>query len=228
MDALFVFIAVAAALVVALTMAAACLWGITALQRRAANSLANIYAGLDLQAVQRPGDVVLLYHTYHGFLVFVVMTPHYATLPYADARRLLRRLLWFNCTWGLLAYCGLIIPVIGAINYLLQRRSIALQFAAHEHNKAAVKMPLPAEESNPYAASATIATSRVPRAPQVEGPSAPSAIFRVGGALLIGIALLSLFGCLVAAIVERTFEPLKALGGVAIIGALGWGLWQRG
>jgi hypothetical protein len=95
----------------------------------ARRSLQRRYTGLDVHETPDEHDVVVTYHTYHGFLAWVTQTPHHVALPPDDARRLLARLCRFNLTWGLVTYGALFIPPLAILNYFAQRRSIAGQEA---------------------------------------------------------------------------------------------------
>jgi len=94
-------------------------FGLRPLQKR--------FMGLDLHDLQRPGDVCFVYHTYRGFLIWFVQEEHQVCAPAADARELLKRLLRFNLTWGMLSYGFLFVPLLATGNYLAQRRSIKEQ-----------------------------------------------------------------------------------------------------
>lgn len=114
--------AVIAAIIVGLFAFAFFLFrGYEYLARRA---LVRRYNGLDVHAVPQAGDVILTYHTYHGFIAWFTQTPHQVALPPDDARKLLGRLLRFNLTWGLVTYGALFIPPLALFNYFSQRRSI--------------------------------------------------------------------------------------------------------
>jgi hypothetical protein len=71
--------------------------------------------------------VRLVFHTYHGVLLWVVQTKHRFRLPPDQARELLWRLHCFNLKWGLLAYLGFVVPLLSYLNYLAQKRSITRQ-----------------------------------------------------------------------------------------------------
>ena len=123
----------------------------------ARRSLRRKYAGLEVHEVRQPGDVILTYHTYHGFLVWFTQTTHQMSLPPNDARKLLGRLLRFNLAWGLCTYGALFIPPLAIANYIAQRRSITDQeadvaLALMDHQTIdAGSAPLPASDGNPYA-----------------------------------------------------------------------------
>jgi hypothetical protein len=118
-------------------------------QRLAERSLKRAYADLNIHTVAGPNDVVLVYHTYHGFLIWHVEAEYRVILPVDDARELLGRLLRFNLSWGLLAKGGILIAPLAIYNYAAQSRSITKQeteaaFAAIQPNMpafAAAKKP---------------------------------------------------------------------------------------
>lgn len=89
--------------------------------------LHRCFEGIQLHEVPEPGDVLLTYHTYRGFLLWVTQDEHRVHAPLADAERLLGRLLRFNLTWGMLSYGLLFIPFLAVGNYYVQRRSIREQ-----------------------------------------------------------------------------------------------------
>jgi hypothetical protein len=89
--------------------------------------LHRCFDGIGLHQDPQPGDVLLVYHTYRGLLLWVTQDEHRVLAPAADAERLLGRLLRFNLTWGMLS-CGLLfIPFLAVGNYYAQRRSIREQ-----------------------------------------------------------------------------------------------------
>jgi hypothetical protein len=96
-------------------------------ERFARKALEQTYEGFDIHTAPRPGDVVLVYHTYHGFLAWHTETTHRVFLPAYAARELLGRLLRFNLTWGLLVHGGVFVPPVAISNYIAQRRSISKQ-----------------------------------------------------------------------------------------------------
>ena len=71
--------------------------------------------------------VEFVFHTYYGFLVFVIQREHRFRLPPDRARELLWNLHKFNLTWGLLAYGMLVIPLLSYGNYLAQKSRIRKQ-----------------------------------------------------------------------------------------------------
>jgi len=99
-------------------------------ERCALRSLERAYAGLGIHTVAVRGDVVLVYHTYHGFLAWTTETAHRVVLPPDDARVLLGRLLRFNLSWGLAVHGGILVPPLAIGNYVAQRHSITRQETA--------------------------------------------------------------------------------------------------
>jgi hypothetical protein len=91
--------------------------------------LAKAYEGIDVHETAQQGDVQFLFHTYHGFLVFFIQTEHRVSCPPDDARELLRRLNWFNLTWGMLSYGMVFVPFLSFFNQRAQNRAIARQEA---------------------------------------------------------------------------------------------------
>ncbi len=73
------------------------------------------------------GRVQVVFHTYSGFLVFVVQREYRFWADPEEARETLWRLHKHNCTRGLFAYGGLIVPLLSYGNYLAQKRSIGRQ-----------------------------------------------------------------------------------------------------
>lgn len=175
----------------------------------ALRSLARKYAGLQVHATPEAGDVTLAYHTYHGFIAWFTQTPHHVSMPPRDARILLRRLLWFNLTWGLFTYGALFIPPLSLWNYFVQRRSIAFQETGNA--SAATVAPAAWDETrqNPYASPQTTMAVR----------SSSRSLFRA----IIGwtcAALCLLFGITtLVCFIRLDFEP--ALGGAFATAVLG-------
>ncbi len=95
--------------------------------RRTGSALEQAFDGIEWHQSPLEGDVVMVYHTYHGFLVWFTQTEHCVSLRPSEAKRLLSRLLRFNITWGLLSYGGLLIAPLALANYWAQRRSIKKQ-----------------------------------------------------------------------------------------------------
>ena len=89
--------------------------------------LAKKYEGIDAHETPTTGDVQFVFHTYHGFLLWVDQTEHRVSCPPDDARTLLRRLHRFNLTWGMLSYGLVFVPFLSFFNYLAQKRAITKQ-----------------------------------------------------------------------------------------------------
>jgi len=92
-------------------------------------ALERSYKDLTAHSVPLVGDVILLFHTYHGLVFWFTQTKHHIALPPDDARVLLGRLARFNLKWGLVTYGALFVPILTVSNYVAQRRSIARQLA---------------------------------------------------------------------------------------------------
>lgn len=89
--------------------------------------LERCFSGIEWRVVPELGDVKFEYHTYRGFLLWWTQTEHQVAAPPNEARRLLKRLLRFNLTWGLLTGMILILPFLAVGNYYAQLRAIARQ-----------------------------------------------------------------------------------------------------
>lgn len=88
--------------------------------------LERCFKGIELHSTPGLGDVSFVYHTYRGLLLWLTQTEHRVIAPRDDAE-LLKRLLQFNLTWGMLSYGLIFIPFVSYCNYLAQRRSIQKQ-----------------------------------------------------------------------------------------------------
>jgi hypothetical protein len=106
-------------------------WGILQgyrwLRRAADAARLRALEGLKVHNGPAPGLVAVVFHTYYGFIVFVVQTEHRFWAPPDDAREALWRLHRFNLSWGMFAYGVLVIPFLSFGNYLAQKRSIGRQ-----------------------------------------------------------------------------------------------------
>ncbi|MHB1561728.1 MAG: hypothetical protein ACYC61_30130 [Isosphaeraceae bacterium] len=100
------------------------------LRRRAEFSQRRAVEGLKIHSGPAPGLVLVVFHTYYGFIAFVTQTEHRFWSTPDDARQALLRLHRFNLTWGMFAYGALLIPLVSFGNYLAQLRSIRRQEAA--------------------------------------------------------------------------------------------------
>jgi hypothetical protein len=94
------------------------------LRRSAQTAQQRIYDGLKIYRAPAWGAVPVVFHTYYGFLAYVIQTEHRFWACPEDARVALWRLHRFNLTWGMLAYGALVIPLLSYGNYLAQKRSI--------------------------------------------------------------------------------------------------------
>ncbi len=95
----------------------------------AERGLARAFEGLAVHTEPRHGDVELKYETYHGFVAWVSCTRVHVWMPSDEARVLLRRLLRFNFTWGLLAAGAALLPLLSLGNYWAQSHCIRKQVA---------------------------------------------------------------------------------------------------
>lgn len=111
------------------------LWFFRRHEDLALRSLKRRYADLEVHSEPLDGDVILTYHTYHGFLAWFTQIPHHVNLPPDDARKLLGRLLRFNLKWGLVTYGAAFVPPLAILNYFAQRRSIAKQVATRSSKR---------------------------------------------------------------------------------------------
>lgn len=103
---------------------ASIIYGLRRYDISAQQTLERQYDDLEIHEVPMPGDVHVVYHTYHGIFGKFTQTRHLATLPPDDARELLRRLFQFNLTrHGFSPWMCLLCY----LNYVAQRRSISRQ-----------------------------------------------------------------------------------------------------
>jgi hypothetical protein len=91
--------------------------------------LRRCFEGIELHETPAEGDVSFVYHTYRGLLFWFTQTEHRVVAPSADAKRLLKRLLRFNLTWGLLTWAVVFVPFFAYGNYVVQKRNIEQQVA---------------------------------------------------------------------------------------------------
>lgn len=104
--------------------------GVRWLRARAEYSQQRATEGLKVHSGPAPGLVLVVFHTYYGFIAFVAQTEHRFWSTPEDARQALLRLHRFNLKWGMFAYGALLIPLVSFGNYLAQLRSIRKQEAA--------------------------------------------------------------------------------------------------
>lgn len=90
-------------------------------------TFANAYDGIAVAKQPFPGSVNLKFHTYHGFLIYVIQTPHNIWAKPVDAMLLLRRLHRFNMTRGFFAYGAVVIPVLSWFNYRSESKRLQEQ-----------------------------------------------------------------------------------------------------
>ncbi len=107
----------------------AVLHGLRGYERVARKALAKRFQDLEIHPTPQPGDVLLVYHTYHGVLPWFTQIEHRVHLPPDRARELLGRLLRFNCIWGLTAHGGLLVLPLSLFNYITQAHSLSSQEA---------------------------------------------------------------------------------------------------
>jgi len=134
------------------------LWLFRWYERLAKRALQRRYEGLAIHDVPEPGDVIVIYHTYHGLFAWLTQTEHHVALSPEDERKLLGRLLKFNLAWGVWGHGAVFVPPLALSNYRKQLRSIADQEAAGALPQTAPRdfqgSPSPTDkpEVNPYAA----------------------------------------------------------------------------
>lgn len=92
--------------------------------------LLRCFEGVDRVNRQEKHDVTFTYHTYRGLLIWCIQDQHIVHAPYMDAKMILKRLLIFNLTWGLLSYGLIFIPFVAVGNYRSQLGSIRQQAEA--------------------------------------------------------------------------------------------------
>jgi hypothetical protein len=97
------------------------------LRRSARAAQQRVYGGLKIYAEPAPGKIPVVFHTYYGFIAYVIQTEHRFWASPEDARVALWHLHKFNLVWGLFAYGARVIPLLSVSNYLAQKRSIDRQ-----------------------------------------------------------------------------------------------------
>jgi hypothetical protein len=90
-------------------------------------TLERLYAEFSDDDTPAADRVEFVFHTYNGFLFYVMQREHRFRLAPDRARELLWRLHKFNLTWGMLAYGVLVIPLLSYGNYLAQKSRIRKQ-----------------------------------------------------------------------------------------------------
>lgn len=94
--------------------------------------LQHCFDGITLRTSPQKGDVSLTYHTYRGVLAWATQEEFAGYTTPQEARTLLKRLLKFNLTWGMLSYGLIFIPLLAIGNYLAQMRSVRIQTESGE------------------------------------------------------------------------------------------------
>jgi hypothetical protein len=201
-------LAVVAAIGVFVGLAVFALFLFRGYERLARGALRRSYAQLAIHDAPRSGDVVLTYHTYHGFVAWFTQATHQVALPPRDARILLGRLLRFNLTWGLLTWGVVFIPPLAILNYFQQRRSIALQGAAGGI-LALANRPGDAPSTAPAVAALPID----------ESVNSSSSFRRFVGWIATGLCAVFAVSTVVC-LATGKFEA--AIGGVLVTALLGW------
>jgi len=87
----------------------------------------RVYDGIVFQSVPKPDTVLVTFCTYDGFLAWVTETTHHGYATADDARLLLRRLHYYNLTWGLFCYGMIFVPFISFFHYRQQMKAIDRQ-----------------------------------------------------------------------------------------------------
>jgi hypothetical protein len=192
--------AIAGGVALLLVLGALALWLFRSYERAAAKALERAYAGLDIHIAPSSGDVVLTYHTYHGFIAWGTETTHRVVLPPEDARELLGRLLRYNLTCGMTSHGMVFVPLLAISNYMAQRSSISRQ-----------------EASVAFARDDREATEVVVQ--ELVRGSRPSLLRRVFGWL--AAALCILFAVSTIALLV-TWQIEASIGGALLTGLFGW------
>jgi hypothetical protein len=86
-----------------------------------------LFDNSDISQHNSAGRVEVVFHTYYGLVAFVTQTEYHFWADPEEALRILWKLHKYNCTWGLLAYGAVVIPLISYANYIMQKRSIRHQ-----------------------------------------------------------------------------------------------------
>ena len=96
-------------------------------ESHAINAQAAVLDGLETSFFESPGSVKVIFHTYHGVLMWFTQTEWKFYAPPDVARIALNRLHAYNSRWGALAQGALFIPFVSLLNLWIQRRSVARQ-----------------------------------------------------------------------------------------------------
>ncbi len=167
-------------------------------ERLARRALKRAYADLELHPAKVSGTVRVVYHTYHGFLLWYTETEHRAILPLDEATELLGRLLRFNLSWGMVARGGIFIAPLAVYNWVVQKHSITKQ--AYDAEFSALS----------------------PRARPFEGSAKPRRtpwIYRIFGSLSVMLSGLFVFSG-ITALAARHYDA--GFGAVILALLLGW------
>ncbi|RCS49165.1 hypothetical protein DTL42_11520 [Bremerella cremea] len=98
------------------------------------NALKKCYQDIELHETPQEGDVTFTYHTYRGIFFWSIQDEHRVATTPEDALKLLKRLLHFNLTRGMLTLGMIFVPFLALGNYVAQKRSISKQIAASTNN----------------------------------------------------------------------------------------------
>lgn len=101
--------------------------GFRRLRSEAERDQSEVFRGTSASDQVEKGKVLVAFHTYYGFLVYVTQTKHRFWAAPEEARTILWKLHCFNCTRGMFAYGAFLIPLVSCLNYLAQKRSIRKQ-----------------------------------------------------------------------------------------------------
>jgi hypothetical protein len=102
------------------------------LKRSASAAQERAFSGLEIFSEPGPGRVLVVFHTYYGFLVYISQTEYRFWANPEAARTALWRLQRFNMLWGLFAAGLLFIPLLSTGSYWAQLRSIRKQVEGWE------------------------------------------------------------------------------------------------
>jgi hypothetical protein len=153
------------------------------------------YAGLRISDTQEPGMVLLQFHTYDGFLAWFTQTSHVVFAPPDDARKLLRRLVRHNLTWGMLSAGNFFVPLLTYFNRRAQLQSVEVQEQAMR------------EGNTMFAAAAAPPATEFADAVREK----PSVVMRVAGYFMVFFALCCVIASVSLAIQQKWGEFLSML-----------------
>ena len=89
--------------------------------------LMRCFEGTEPHELPQGDDVSFTYHTYRGLLIWFTRDEHQVHASCDDAKTILKRLLRFNLTWGMLSYGLLFVPFVAIGNYKRQMKLIEEQ-----------------------------------------------------------------------------------------------------